>query len=109
MKTPKFDLDKELESCKSIDDLCGKNGLVQRLIGGMMEKMLEQEMDEHLGYEKHAVSGRNKENSRNGNTSKTVQSSYGPVDLHTPRDREGAFEPKLSKRDNEKLARSMTK
>ncbi len=52
-----FDLQSELASCKTIDDLTGKNGLVQRLIGSMLEKLLQNEMEEHLGYEKHSPSG----------------------------------------------------
>jgi transposase-like protein len=47
-------LQAELAKCKTADDLTGKNGLVQRLIGSMLEQMLQKEMDEHLGYEKHS-------------------------------------------------------
>ena len=39
-----MDIKKELDPCQSIDDLMGKNGLVQRLIGSMIEKMLEKEL-----------------------------------------------------------------
>ena len=49
-----------------MEDLTGKNGLLQRLLGGMVEKMLEKEMDEHLGYEKHSKEGNRSGNSRNG-------------------------------------------
>ncbi|MCU0424438.1 MAG: transposase [Candidatus Kapabacteria bacterium] len=49
-------------------------------------------MTEHLGYEKHSVSGRNEKNSRNGHTSKTVStSSAGEILLTQPRDRERPF------------------
>jgi len=61
---PKIDIDQELKKCKTMDDLCGKNGLIQKLIGGMVEHMLEKEMDEHIGYAKHAVEGHNSGNSR---------------------------------------------
>lgn len=94
----KIDLNKELSKCKTMDDLCGKNGLLQRLIGGMVEQMLEKEMDEHIGYTKHAIEGHNSGNSRNGKTSKTVQSSHGPIELQVPRDRNGEFEPQLVKK-----------
>lgn len=94
----KIDLNKELSKCKTMDDLCGKNGLLQRLIGGMVEQMLEKEMDEHIGYTKHAIEGHNSGNSRNGKTSKTVQSSHGPIELKVPRDRNGEFEPQLVKK-----------
>lgn len=96
--TPKFDLDKELETCSTVADLIGKNGLVQRLIAGMIEKMLEKEMEGHLGHEKHAALGNDKGNSRNGVSKKTVKSSYGPIELSTPRDRDGSFEPQCVKK-----------
>ncbi|MBF5059091.1 IS256 family transposase [Candidatus Neptunochlamydia vexilliferae] len=93
-----MNFDKELGKCNTMDDLIGKNGLLQRLVGGMVEKILEKEMDEHLGYEKNSVKGNNTGNSRNGVNKKTVQSSYGPVDIEVPRDREGSFEPRLIKK-----------
>lgn len=57
------------------------------------EKMLEAELDHHLGYEKHAPEGRNSGNSRNGKTSKRLRSKYGEVEIEVPRDRAGSFEP----------------
>ena len=57
------------------------------------EKMLEAELDHHLGYGKHAPEGRNSGNSRNGKTSKRLRSKYGEVEIEVPRDRAGSFEP----------------
>lgn len=88
-----FDLQSELATCKTIDDLTGKNGLVQRLIGSMLEKLLQNEMEEHLGYEKHSPSGHHSGNSRNGSTKKIVKSNYGPINLEIPRDRNCEFDP----------------
>jgi len=51
------DLKAELKKCKTTDDLTVKNGLLQRLVGGMLEQLLQNEMDEHLGYEKHSAIG----------------------------------------------------
>ena len=45
-----MDLDKELDKCETMEDLTGKNGLIQKLIGGMVEKMLEKEMEEHQSW-----------------------------------------------------------
>ena len=104
METLNIDLDQELAKCKTMDDLCGKNGLMQRLLGGMVEKMLEKEMEEHVGYPKHSTEGHNSGNSRNGKTSKTVQSSYGPVDITIPRDRNGEFEPLLVKKRQKNIS-----
>ena len=55
--------------------------------------MLEAEMDQHLGYEKHALEGRNGGNSRNGKTAKMLKSKYGAVGIKVPRDRASTFEP----------------
>jgi putative transposase len=57
------------------------------------EKMLEGEIDAHLGYDKYAPEGRNTGNSRNGKTSKKLKSKYGEVEIEVPRDRAGTFEP----------------
>ncbi|MDJ0652384.1 MAG: hypothetical protein QNJ27_05200 [Simkaniaceae bacterium] len=49
-----MNLDEELAKCETMEDLTGKNGLIQKLVGGMVEKLLEKEMEDHLGYEKHS-------------------------------------------------------
>jgi putative transposase len=97
-KESDIDLNKELKKCKSMDDLLGKNGLIQRLVGGMVEKMLDQEMEQHLGYAKHSPEGHHSGNSRNGKGSKTLQSSQGPISIDVPRDRNGDFEPQIVKK-----------
>ena len=61
-----------------------------------VEAALNAEMDEHLGYEKHAKSVM--QNSRNGKTSKRIKTEDGEFELDTPRDRDGLFEPKLIKK-----------
>src|SRR4029079_10980242 len=64
---------------------------------------LEVEMDEHLGYAKHAVEGRNHGNSRNGTRSKTVITEIGPVDIDVPRDRDSSFEPQTVRKHQRRL------
>ena len=49
-----MNLEEELAKCETMEDLTGKNGLIQKLVGGMVEKLLEKEMKDHLGYEKHS-------------------------------------------------------
>lgn len=93
-----IDLNAELKKCKTMEDLTGKNGLLQRLLKGMMENLLEQEMEEHLGYEKHSPKGDLSGNTRNGKNTKTVTSSFGPVDIEVPRDRNSEFEPQVVKK-----------
>lgn len=99
-----MDIKKELESCQSINDLMGKNGLVQRLIGSMIEKMLEKELEGHLGYIKHSSKGHRSGNSRNGKTSKTVHSNYGAIDINVPRDRQGNFDPQVVRKRETRIS-----
>ena len=93
-----YDLEKELDKCETMEDLTGQNGLIQKLIGGMVEKMLEKEMEGHLGYEKHSVKGNNTGNNRNGKNKKLIQSTHGPIEIEVPRDWKSEFEPKLIKK-----------
>ena len=86
-------LQKDLANAKTFDDLMGKNGAIKKLLKNSLENMLEAEMTEHLGYEKHALEGNNSGNSRNGKSSKSIKSSQGEIDLAIPRDRKGKYEP----------------
>ena len=93
--TRKFNLESELAKCTSLDDLTGKNGLLQRLVGGMIEDMLEREITEHLGYDKYSVVGNKSGNSRNGKSDKILDSAYGAINVDVPRDRNGTFMPQV--------------
>ena len=103
-----YDLEKELDKCETMEDLTGQNGLIQKLIGEMVEKMLEKEMEGHLGYEKHAVKGNNTCNNRNEKNKKLIQSTHGPIEIEVPRDRKSEFEPKLIKKSQRKAKRLLT-
>ncbi len=74
-------------------ELTGDNGLLTALVQQVLQTGLEVEMTDHLGYERHAVEGRNSGNSRNGSSPKTVTTEVGQVRLEVPRDRNGSFEP----------------
>jgi len=84
-------------------DLVGPDGLLGQLTKQVLEAGLEVEMDEHLGYEKHAHEGRDGANSRNGTRSKTVITEVGPVEIDAPRDRDGSFEPATVKKRQRRL------
>lgn len=73
--------------------LTGEGGLLPDMIKTAVEAALQGEMTGHLGYEKYAVEGRGSGNSRNGATSKTVQTAAGPAEISVPRDRNGTFDP----------------
>ncbi len=94
--TLKSELIEELRKLvKKPEDLFGPGGVMQQLKGALMERLLEEEMSAHLGFEKNDPEGRGSGNSRNGYTSKKVQTETGEVDVRVPRDRAGTFEPKL--------------
>jgi transposase-like protein len=88
-------------------DLVGPDGLLAEVTRRVLETGLEVEMSEHLGYDKHAVEGRNRGNSRNGTRSKTVLTDIGPVDIDVPRDRAGSFDPKTVKKRQRRSVASM--
>ena len=66
---------------------------LKQLHAQVLEKMLEGEMDAHLGYEKNSVIGNNTGNSRNGSYPKKIQTEHGESVISIPRDRNGQFEP----------------
>jgi len=67
------------------EDLTGPDGLLKAITKQVIEAALEEEMTEHVGYDKHAVEGRNGENSRNGTRAKTVLTdNAGPVQVEVP-------------------------
>ena len=75
--------------------LQGEGGLLTEVTRAVLERALEAEMTEHLGYEKHGPAGRGSGNSRNGTSPKTVLTDVGAVTVASPRDRNGDFEPRL--------------
>ena len=86
------------------EDLTGPDGLLKILTKDVLEIALEEEMTEHLGYDKHAAEGRNNANSRNGTRAKTVTTpAAGEVVIEVPRDRDGTFEPVIVKKRQRRL------
>ena len=95
-----FDYNEEIKKCKTIDDVMGKNGLIQKLVKDVLENILEGEMEEHLGrnkYERTESNNQSNRNYKNGYSSKNLRSSFGDVDLDVPRDRNAEFEPQIIK------------
>ena len=96
-----FDYNSEVKKCKTIDDVLGKNGLVQMLVKDVLENILEAEMDEHLGrdkYQRQSDIEPSERDYRNGYSQKNLRSSFGTVDLDIPRDRKSEFEPQIVKK-----------
>jgi putative transposase len=75
------------------------HGLLKQLTKMIVERAMQGEMAEHLGYDKHDPEGNNSGNSRNGVTRKTLKGDFGEVEVETPRDRNGEFEPRMVKKN----------
>lgn len=88
-------LNELLKDYQKPEDLLGQNGLLKQLQKRLLEKAMGAELTVHLGYGKHDPAGRNSGNSRNGTTPKTLKGEFGNLDLATPRDRNGSFEPQI--------------
>jgi len=91
-------LDELLAEYSNPEDLTGPDGLLKRLTGALVERALQAEMTDHLGYEPGAAEGQGTGNSRNGTGKKTLRTDQGDVTVDVPRDRNGTFEPKLVKK-----------
>jgi transposase-like protein len=90
MKKEDFLNEEFLKQFKNGDEL---NDFLQQLQKRAVEKMLEAELDGHLGYDKNQKSTAS--NSRNGYSNKTLKNSFGEASINVPRDRDGSFEPIL--------------
>jgi transposase-like protein len=84
------------EAAKNIRSEKDLNDFKQLLTKMTLETVLNAELDEHLGYDKHETS--NSQNSRNGYSTKTLQTEDGQFELKTPRDRQNDFEPEIVKK-----------
>jgi len=84
------------------EELSGPGGLLLQLAGRVVEAALDAEMTEHLGHPPGGVPASS--NVRNGHTAKTVQTDLGPVQVKTPRDRHGSFEPQILPKRATRLA-----
>ena len=85
------------------EEILNEGGLVQDLTKRLVERALEGEMTDHLGYEKHAPEGRDGGNSRNGTTRKRIKTGTDEHEIEVPRDRDGDFTPKLVPKGRRRL------
>jgi putative transposase len=86
------------------EQITGPGGLLTQLAGRVIETALGAEMTDHLGYGPGQAPPGGAGNHRNGSTKKTVQTELGAVDIKTPRDRAGSFEPQLVAKRQTRLA-----
>ena len=88
-------LDQLIKDYKKPEDLIGENGLLKQLTKRLLERAMQAEMTDHLGYAKNAPAGNNTGNSRNGSYKKKVKGDFGEIDLAVPRDRNATFAPAI--------------
>jgi len=88
-------IDELIKDYKGPESFWGEAGIFNQLKKRIIERTLDAEIDNHLGYTKHDPRGHNSGNSRNGRGKKTVVIDSEPVELDPPRDRNGTFEPQL--------------
>ena len=96
-------LDELLADYEKPDDLLGEDGLFKQLKAVLLERALDAELSDHLGYEKGDPAGRGTGNSRNGYSDKTVLSEDGEIDIAVPRDRTGTFDPLIVPKGERRL------
>jgi putative transposase len=85
-------------------EILGTDGVLGGLTRRLIERVLAEELSEHLGYPAGQAPPGGVGNSRNGGTPKTVLTANGPVAIDTPRDRQGRFEPELVRKGQRRLA-----
>jgi transposase-like protein len=100
---PGEELEKALRGLEP-EQITGPGGLLTQLAGRVIETALGAELNEHLGYPPGQAPPGGTGNHRNGSTAKTVQTDLGPVEIKTPRDRAGTFDPKLVAKRQTRLA-----
>lgn len=90
-----------LSGCKTPQDVAA---LYTQMLQRVIDRGLSAELDAHLGYERHekAVEGE-RPNTRNGSTKKRLKGTFGALEVTTPRDRTGTFEPQLVKKRQTRL------
>jgi len=86
------------------EEITGPGGLTTQLAGRVLETALGAELTEHLGFAPGQAPPGGAGNARNGSTSKRLKTELGTVEIHTPRDRQGSFEPQLVKKRQTRLA-----
>ena len=88
-------IDELLAGASTEEEIAGPGGLLAELTKRLVERAMEVELTDHVGYEPHCEPPGGSGNQRNGTTPKTLITEHGKVEIDAPRDREGSFEPKI--------------
>ena len=88
-------IDELLAGAGTEEEIVGQGGLLGQLTKRLVERAMEVELSDHLGFEPHQEPPGGAGNTRNGSTPKTLITKRGSVRISTPRDRDGSFEPQM--------------
>jgi len=88
-------LDELLKEYKGPDDFYGPDGIMKQLSKALIERMMQTELTEQIGYEKSESGEKATTNRRNGKSPKTLRTDQGPMTIEVPRDRDGEYEPQV--------------
>ena len=88
-------IDELLAGASTEEEIAGPGGLLAELTRRLVERAMEVELTDHVGYEPHQEPPGGAANQRNGTTPKTLITEHGKVPIDAPRDRDGSFEPKI--------------
>ena len=91
-------LDTLLAGARTAEEIAGPDGLLGQLTRRLLNRALDAELTEHLGYEPGEAPPGGAGNARNGKPGKTILTDQGPLRIRSPRDRNGSFEPQIVKK-----------
>lgn len=91
----------------NIGSMADIQDLFKETIAEFMENGLDAELEDELGYSKYDYKNKDTENSRNGHSKKTLKTSFGNIEVETPRDRTGEFEPQLLKKNQTSITQDV--
>ena len=91
-------IDELLAGASTEEEIAGPGGLLAELTKRLVERAMEVELTDHVGYEQHQEPPGGTGNTRNGSTPKTLITEHGPVQVDGPRDRDGSFAPQIVKK-----------
>ena len=98
---------RELLQESNISSMEDIQNLFKETIAEFMENGLDAELDDELGYSRYDYKNKDTDNSRNGHSSKTLQTSFGDVEVSVPRDRKGEFEPQILKKNQTSITQDV--
>lgn len=89
-----FNYEEAVSGCKTMEDITGPGGLIQKIIKDAVQHVLEQEINEYITSEKK----KGNTVARNGSSHKNLKTSYGKIGIDVPRTRTDGFEPDIIKK-----------